>query len=358
MRIVLIGPPGSGKGTQAKYLIEKYNIPQVSTGDLLRAAIAAQTPLGRQAKAIMDAGQLVPNDLVIGMIRERITRPDAENGFILDGFPRNIQQAEELDLLLNKLGRPIDVVLQFDIDFDILMQRMVGRMTCISCGELFNSFTNPPMIDSRCDSCGGPLHHRADDNEETIDRRLRIYRTQTQPLSDLYKKHNKLHLIDAQGTIEEITKRIKSALRGMRSKKVNLQSISMAQAIHEDRNKKSTKQPKVIRTQAKEEKPKLPARKKRVMPKVAKKKAVTAKPKTTKTKTAAPKKKVVKKAAVKTSDKELKEIQKQLKATQAELKKAEQLEKELLKKEKEKDPLRKKKLKEETAKLKKSKKKK
>lgn len=365
MRIVLVGPPGSGKGTQAKYLIEKYNIPQVSTGDLLRAAVAAQTPLGRQAKAVMDAGQLVPNELVIGMIRERITRPDAENGFILDGFPRNLTQAEELDALLNRLGRPIDVVLQFEVDFDLLMQRMVGRQTCIACGELFNSFTNPPMIDGRCDHCGGPLHHRSDDNEETIDRRLRVYLTQTQPLSDLYKQQNKLHIIDAQGTIEDITKRIKSALRGMRSKKVNLKSISMAQAINEERKKKTSKQPEVIRTQAKEEKPKRPARKKRVPAKVVKKKVVpkAARPAATK---AAPKKKaikktikkVAKKATVNTSDKELKEIQKQLKATQAELKKATQLEKELLKKEKEKDALRKKKLKEETAKLKKTKKKK
>ena len=356
MRIVLIGPPGSGKGTQAKYLIEKYNIPQVSTGDLLRAAVAAQTPLGRQAKAVMDAGQLVPNDLVIGMIRERITRPDAENGFILDGFPRNTIQAEELDLLLNKLGRPIDVVLQFDIDFDILMQRMVGRLTCVACSELFNSFTNPPMIDSRCDHCGGPLHHRTDDNEETIDRRLRIYQTQTQPLSDLYKQHNKLHLIDAQGTIEEITKRIKSALRGMRSKRVNLQSVSIAQAINKERLKKNS-QPEIIRTQAEEEKPKRPARKKRVIPKVVKKKVVIPK-------AASPKKKVVKKAVKKATKKtdseiqQLKEIETQLKAAKAELKKAAQLEKELLKKEKEKDSARKKKLKEETAKLKKTKKKK
>ena len=357
MRIVLIGPPGSGKGTQAKYLIEKYNIPQVSTGDLLRAAVAAQTPLGRQAKAVMDAGQLVPNDLVIGMIRERITRPDAENGFILDGFPRNTIQAEELDLLLNKLGRPIDVVLQFNIDFDILMQRMVGRLTCVACGELFNSFTNPPMIDSRCDHCGGPLHHRADDNEETIDRRLRIYQTQTQPLSELYKQHNKLHLIDAQGTIEEITKRIKSALRGMRSKRVNLQSVSIAQAINKERMKKNT-QPEIIRTQAVEEKPKRSARKKRAIPKVVKKKPAT-------TKVAAPKKKTVKKSIKKSVKKvakktnaealQLKELEQQLKTTKAELKKAAQLEKELLKKEKEKDSLRKKKLKEETAKLKKSK---
>ncbi len=358
MRIVLVGPPGSGKGTQARYLIEKYNIPQVATGDLLRAAIAAQTPLGRQAKAIMDAGQLVPNDLVIGMIRERVTRPDAENGFVLDGYPRNILQAEELNLLLNNLGRPVDVVLQFDVDFDILMQRMVGRLTCVSCSELFNSFTNPPMIDSRCDSCGGPLHHRADDNEETIERRLRIYQAQNEPLSESFKKQNKLHIIDAHGTVEEVTKRIKSALRGMRSKKVNLQSISIAHAISEERNKKNTKQPEVIRTQAKEEKPKLPARKKHAITKVVKKKAATAKAKPAPKKKAVKKtiKKVVEKAAVDNTAKELKEIQKQLKATQAELKKASQLEKTLLKKEKEKDSLRKKKLKEETAKLKKTKK--
>lgn len=346
MRIVLIGPPGSGKGTQAKYLIEKYNIPQVSTGDLLRAAVTAQTPLGRQAKAVMDAGQLVPNDIVIGMIRERITRPDAENGFILDGFPRNTVQAEELDLLLNKLGRPIDVVLQFEVDFDLLMQRMVGRLTCVACGELFNSFTNPPMIDSRCDHCGGPLHHRSDDNEETIDRRLRVYLTQTQPLSELYKQHNKLHLIDAQGTIEEITKRIKSALRGMRSKRVNLQSISIAQAINKDRIKKTSNQPEIIRTQAKEEKPKRPARKKRVMPKVLKTKGVATKKKTVK--------KSVNKATKKTDTEiqQLKELEHQLKAAKAELKATTQAEKDLLKKEKEKDSLRKKQLKTEIAELK------
>ena len=154
MKLILIGAPGSGKGTQAKYLTEKYHIPLISTGDLLRAAVAAQTPLGRQAKTIMDAGQLVPNDIVIGMIRERITRPDADQGFVLDGFPRNLAQAIAVDNILDKLGRPIDAVLQFDVDAEMLIQRMIGRLSCISCGALFNIFTQPPAIDDKCDECG------------------------------------------------------------------------------------------------------------------------------------------------------------------------------------------------------------
>ena len=244
MRLVLIGAPGSGKGTQAKFLIEKYNIPQISTGDLLRAAVAAKTPLGRQAKAVMDAGQLVPNDIVIGMIRERIMRPDAENGFILDGYPRNLEQAEALDGLLASLGRPIDAVLQINVDFDLLMQRMVGRLTCLSCGALFNSFTNPPAIDSQCDNCGGTLHHRSDDNEETIDRRLRVYETHTQPVSSYYSDKGNLHAIDGQGTVEEIRKRIKSALRGMRSSRIKLQPITQQPVV-----KPAGAKPEVIRTQ-------------------------------------------------------------------------------------------------------------
>lgn len=244
MRLVLIGAPGSGKGTQAKFLIEKYNIPQVSTGDLLRAAVAAQTPLGRQAKAVMDAGQLVPNDIVIGMIRERIMRPDAENGFIMDGFPRNLEQAEAIDTLLANLGRPIDAVLQINVDFDLLMQRMAGRLTCLSCGTLFNSFTNPPSIDSQCDNCGGTLHHRSDDNEETIDRRLRIYETHTQPLTAYYSNKGNLHVIDGQGTVEEVKKRIKSALRGMRSSRIKLQPAAQPPAT-----KVVKTRPEVVRTQ-------------------------------------------------------------------------------------------------------------
>ncbi len=244
MRLVLIGAPGSGKGTQAKFLIDKYSIPQISTGDLLRAAVAAKTPLGRQAKAVMDAGQLVPNDIVIGMIRERIMRPDAENGFILDGYPRNLEQAEALDTLLASLGRPIDAVLQINVDFDLLMQRMVGRLTCLSCGALFNSFTNPPSIDTQCDLCGGTLHHRSDDNEETIDRRLRVYETHTQPVVNYYSNRGNLHVIDGQGTVEEIKKRIKSALRGMRSSRIKLQPIPQQPATRPGNGK-----PEVIRTQ-------------------------------------------------------------------------------------------------------------
>ena len=258
MRLVLIGAPGSGKGTQAKFLIEKYNIPQVSTGDLLRAAVAAQTPLGRQAKAVMDAGQLVPNDIVIGMIRERIMRPDAENGFIMDGFPRNLEQAEAMDALLANLGRPIDAVLQINVDFDLLMQRMVGRLTCLSCGTLFNSFTNPPAIDSQCDNCGGTLHHRSDDNEETIDRRLRVYETHTQPLTAYYSSKGNLHVIDGQGTVEEVKKRIKSALRGMRSSRIKLQPAAQPPAT-----KVVKTRPEVIRTQVNETEKVAPRQKKR-----------------------------------------------------------------------------------------------
>jgi len=258
MRLILLGAPGSGKGTQAKFLTEKYGIPQISTGDLLRAAVIAQTPLGRQAKAVMDAGQLVPNDIVMGMIRERIMRPDSENGFILDGFPRNLDQAEALDGLLLKLGKPIDAVLKLEVDFDLLMQRMVGRLTCIACGALFNSFTNPPSIDGQCDLCGGALHHRTDDNEETIDRRLRVYETLTQPLSSRYREMGLLHIIDGLGDIEEIRKRIKSALRGQRSKRLDL-----GQAMPPRHLAKSDK-PEIIRTQIETTTRRPPRRKKRV----------------------------------------------------------------------------------------------
>ncbi|HDJ86477.1 MAG TPA: nucleoside monophosphate kinase, partial [Chromatiales bacterium] len=167
MRIVLLGAPGSGKGTQGKQLVDQYHTPQISTGDLLRAAVAADTPLGRMAKAAMDAGQLVSDEIVLGMIRERLAEPDAQRGFILDGFPRNLSQAETLDGMLHDLGQPLDLALLIDVDFDVLMQRLTGRRTCESCGAVYNVYSSPPKFDDRCDLCGGNLRRRADDNEET-----------------------------------------------------------------------------------------------------------------------------------------------------------------------------------------------
>jgi adenylate kinase len=204
MRIVLLGAPGSGKGTQAKLMVERYKVPQVSTGDLLRSAVTSGTPLGQQAKAAMDSGQLVPDDIVLGMIRERLAMPDASNGFILDGFPRNINQAEALDRMLAELDTPLDGVLVIEVDFDLLMQRLSGRLTCESCGAVFNTYTKPPRHDSACDICGGNLHHRADDNEETISNRLRVYEAQTKPLVNYYESNGLLEHINGEGEIQEI----------------------------------------------------------------------------------------------------------------------------------------------------------
>ncbi len=158
MKIVLLGAPGSGKGTQAKLLTTKYGVPQISTGDLLRAAVKAESLLGLQARAAMDAGRLVSDEIVLAMIKERLAQPDAKNGFILDGFPRNIPQAEALDLMLDKLDQPLQSALLIDVDFDSLIQRMTGRRTCESCGQMYNIYTSPPKLDDQCDKCGGNLH--------------------------------------------------------------------------------------------------------------------------------------------------------------------------------------------------------
>ncbi|HUT39857.1 MAG TPA: adenylate kinase [Gammaproteobacteria bacterium] len=208
MRIVLLGAPGSGKGTQAKLLEDKYQLPQISTGDMLREAVAAVTPLGRQAKVAMDAGQLVSDEIVLGIIHERLTRPDTRNGFILDGFPRNLQQAEALDALLTGLGRPLHLALLVSVDVDALIQRLVGRRTCLSCGQLYNVFYAPPHMDGRCDACGGKLRHRGDDNEETIGNRLRVYEAQTLPVVDYYKAQEKLRTVQGVGAVADVFKAI------------------------------------------------------------------------------------------------------------------------------------------------------
>ncbi len=364
MKLILIGAPGSGKGTQAKYLTEKYHIPLISTGDLLRAAVAAQTPLGRQAKTIMDAGHLVPNDIVIGMIRERITRPDADQGFVLDGFPRNLAQAIAVDNILDKLGRPIDAVLQFDVDAEMLIQRMIGRLTCISCGALFNIFTKPPTLDDKCDECGGTLHHRSDDNEETIERRLQIFETLTQPLSDHYKHKGILHMVEAHGDVSEVTKRVKSALRGLRPKRTPVKPM-LEPVVVPSKNAK----PEVSHVKVEERELKIRPRKKiktltgntrikkleikRQLPEVVHKKSIkaAAKKKADDAKAAADAKE-----ADKILDKQLKQLEAELKQTKAQLKEASNAEKALIKADKEKDAALKKALKAETAKLKKSKK--
>ena len=208
MRIVLLGAPGTGKGTQAKLLVEKYKIPQISTGDLLRDAVAAATPLGRLAKAAMDAGQLVSDEVMLGIIRERLVTPETRKGFILQGFPRNTLQAQALDQLLDELDRPIELVVLIEVDFDILMQRMTGRRTCLSCGWTCNVYSSPPLVDGLCDQCGGNLRHRADDNEETIGNRLRIYETQTVPVVDYYRDQEKLRAIQGVGEISHVFKAI------------------------------------------------------------------------------------------------------------------------------------------------------
>jgi adenylate kinase len=212
MRIVLLGAPGSGKGTQAKNLMADKNIPQVSTGDMLREAVATGTRFGLKAKAVMDAGDLVPDEVVLGIISERLSQPDAENGFILDGFPRTTQQALDLEDLLDEMGTPLDTAVLMDIDFDILMKRLTGRRTCSLTGELLNVYFSSREELDKCTSAGGQLIQREDDNEETIGNRLTVYRENTEPLIDFYKQRGKLTTINAEGGIDEVYERLLNAL--------------------------------------------------------------------------------------------------------------------------------------------------
>ncbi len=217
MRIVLLGAPGSGKGTQGKLLSSKHHIPQISTGDLLRAAVSAGTALGRQAKAAMDAGQLVSDEIVLGIIGERLGERDAAKGFILDGFPRNIAQAEALDTMLVERGTPLQAAVLINVEVEVLIERLTGRRTCESCGQMYNVYTSPPRLDDRCDKCGGNLRHRADDNEETISNRLRVYDQQTSPLISYYRTQDKLKTVNGEGDIAGIFAEIEKLLRKLPS---------------------------------------------------------------------------------------------------------------------------------------------
>jgi len=216
MRIVLLGAPGSGKGTQAHRLAERSGIPQISTGDLLRAAVARGTPLGLQAKAVMESGGLVDDALVLGMIRERLAEPDARAGFVLDGFPRNLVQAAALDGLLAELRQPLDAVVQLEVDPAELVRRISGRRSCADCGRVFNVLTSPPPSGAAaiCPKTGAPhrLIQRPDDNEATVAERLRVYEEKTRPLIAFYQSRGLLRVIDAEGGLDAVTQRLAQAL--------------------------------------------------------------------------------------------------------------------------------------------------
>jgi adenylate kinase len=217
MRIVLLGAPGSGKGTQAHRLMERARVPQISTGDLLRAAVARGTELGKQAREAMESGRLVDDSLVLGMIRERLGEADARRGFILDGFPRNLAQAHALERLLTALGKPLDAVVQLEVDSAELVRRIAGRRTCADCGRVFNVLTAPPAGKAQeiCPKTGAPhrLIQRPDDNEATVTERLRVYDEKTRPLIEFYRARDLLRTIDAQASVDEVTRRLAQALR-------------------------------------------------------------------------------------------------------------------------------------------------
>jgi len=214
MRIVLLGAPGAGKGTQAKKLVEKHGIPQISTGDILRKAVADGTTLGKEAKSYMDKGELVPDSVVIGLVKESLTGDDCKKGFILDGFPRNTAQAEVLDKVLDETNIPLQVALCVDVDMDILMKRLTGRRTCRQCGQMYNIYFSSPRKEGVCDKCGGELYQRDDDKEETIRRRLEVYEAQTAPLIEYYKNKGILKTVEGTGDIDEIFAKICSILGG------------------------------------------------------------------------------------------------------------------------------------------------
>tara|TARA_B100000959_G_scaffold262974_1_gene301882 strand:- start:57 stop:698 length:642 start_codon:yes stop_codon:yes gene_type:complete len=208
MRIILLGPPGAGKGTQAKMLKERFGIPQVSTGDILRKAAQDNTELGRQARTLMDAGKLVQDDTVIGVIRERIAQEDCRNGFVLDGFPRTIVQAEKLVDTLKDMDLSIDAVVDFVVDSQALINRLTGRRTCSDCGAMYHETSRPPKVGNVCDVCGASLYQREDDKKETIKKRLEVYQSETAPLKEFYRKQGSLKTIQGRGSAEEVFSRV------------------------------------------------------------------------------------------------------------------------------------------------------
>jgi adenylate kinase len=212
MRLILLGPPGCGKGTQAKVLVDRLKVPQISTGDMLRAAVTAGTPLGREAKGYMDRGGLVPDGVIIGLVRERIGQADCRDGYILDGFPRTVAQAEALAVTLAELATPLDAVLSLAIPAEEVVQRIAGRRTCRGCGRMYHIRYSPTREAGRCDVCGGETYQRDDDREETVRHRLNVYTEQTAPLEAFYEQRELLKRVPGLGPIAEVTERLVGAL--------------------------------------------------------------------------------------------------------------------------------------------------
>jgi len=317
MRVVLFGAPGSGKGTQARLIIEKFSIPQIVTGDLLRDAMEEGTPLGLQARAALDMGGPIPDEILMGIIRERISLADASNGFILDGFPENITQAQSLDQLLQLVGKPLDMALLLETDFDALMQRITGRRSCRSCGHVCNIYTDPPKMDGQCDECGGNLRHRVDDNEEIISNRYRLYETQTAAIIDYYRELEKLRVVQGIGDVDDIFSAISYLLSEIeedtddspmptldelekmvlaKAQEAQAEDVIAEPAIEAKAGKKKATRKKPAETKKKAATRKAPAKKKPVTKKKAVAKKVPAKKKAvSKKKSVAKKKATVKK---------------------------------------------------------------
>jgi adenylate kinase len=207
VRVVLVGPPGAGKGTQAEFIAEHFDIPKISTGDIFRSNVSGGSDLGKLAKKYMDAGDLVPDEVTNAMVRDRLAQDDAKAGFLLDGFPRNIAQAYELDSMLGDLGTTLDVVLDLEVDNEEVVRRLSGRRLCKKCGHVWHVEFDPPKVEDVCDKCGGELYHRDDDYPETVRHRLDVYVSQTRPLIEFYDRRKQLVGMDAHGPVEDVTER-------------------------------------------------------------------------------------------------------------------------------------------------------
>ena len=212
VRVVLLGPPGAGKGTQGKLLRERFEACQISTGDILRKAVADKTPLGKEAESYLSRGELVPDDVIVRLVGERLKQKDCANGFVLDGFPRTLPQAESLEGILKAMALPLDAVLSIQVPHEVIVERLAGRRNCQNCGALYHVSFDPPSNGETCDRCDGGLQQRDDDREETIITRLRVYESQTAPLANYYRERGKLREINGVGKVEDIQKRIIEAV--------------------------------------------------------------------------------------------------------------------------------------------------